>query len=594
MGSKRRYYLVAIVMTVVATLLNYITPLIIKVTVDFIIPLSVDRGTVFFDFFLDKQDLAWLRENLWLCGVVLVVVTGLEGISNYYKQWNTARACEGMTQNLRNELYNHINHLPYLHITDIQTGDLMQRCTSDTETIKTFMESQLMELFRIFIMLIVAIPIMLFIDVRMTVISLIIIPFIIGFSLLFFLKIRVLFKESTEAEAAMSVVVQENLTGIRVVKAFSRERFEEEKFDEANRKFRDTTLRLINYISLYWSTSAFVCRLQIGVVLVIGVIWVGKEQISTGDLIVFLTYVTTMIWPIRMLGRVMAEMGKAFVSIQRVETILNSELETERDGCGVLAGKRIRGEIDFRGVGFAYQDGNRVLRDISFHVPAGSTVAIIGPTGAGKSTLVHLLPRLIDYQEGTITIDGVELNSMDRKWIRKNIGIVLQEPFLFSKTVGDNIVLGAGDAEEERIVEAARVACIHDTIINSFDAGYDTMIGERGVTLSGGQKQRIAIAQAILRDAPILVFDDSLSAVDSETDMRIQAQLDKRRGRATTFIISHRTSTISGADLIVVLEDGMVSQCGKHEQLLRECGLYQDIFNIQNLLHEDIKREEDR
>jgi ATP-binding cassette subfamily B protein len=422
-------------------------------------------------------------------------------------------------------------------------------------------------------------------SIKMTLISMAVVPVIFVFSFIFFSKVKAAFKLADEAEGRLSTVLQENLTGVRVVRAFGRQAFEVEKFDQKNREFRDLNYRLMNLLALYWSSSDFLIMFQMGVVLILGVYWASSGDLTLGTLIAFMNYEGRLLWPVRQMGRILTDMGKTQVSLGRIQEIVEKPKE-DMDEDGLKPD--INADIEFKNVYFEYEPGRPVLKNVSFKVKKGQTVAILGPTGSGKSSLVHLLQRLYDYQKGSITIGGVELKKINKKWLRKYVGIVLQEPFLFSKTIKDNIGLPKKDVDDNEIIEAAKIACIHD-VITQFDKGYETPVGERGVTLSGGQKQRVAIARTLIQDSSILIFDDSLSAVDTETDAAIREALNERSRNVTTFIISHRITTVSQADLILVLEDGQIVQSGTHEELINEEGMYRRIWSIQSSLEEELE-----
>ncbi|MDF2522085.1 MAG: transporter [Clostridia bacterium] len=428
---------------------------------------------------------------------------------------------------------------------------------------------------------------MLSLDVRMTIISMAVVPIIFVFAIMFFMKVKKAFKASDEAEGRLSTVLQENLTGVRVVRAFARQSYEIDKFDDKNVEYRDLTYNLIKLLAGYWCVSDFLCMLQIGMVLVFGSYWTSIGNISLGTLVVFTTYESMLLWPVRQMGRILTNLGKTMVSLKRIEEILEQPAEQPADN---EQQPKIKGAIEFKNVSFGYNEGTQVLQDVSFKVKPGQTVAILGPTGSGKTSLMHLLPRLYDFKEGSITIDGTDIRKIEKKWLRKHIGIVLQEPFLYSKTIIDNIGLAKENVTENDIYDAARIASVHD-VIEEFEKGYETLVGERGVTLSGGQKQRVAIARTLILNTPVLIFDDSLSAVDTETDASIRRALKHREKKATTFIISHRITTLCEADFILVLDEGKVVQTGTHQELINKPGLYQRIWSIQNALEEEINED---
>lgn len=577
MKGNRLLYFGAVLSIGTATLFTFLSPLVIRVTIDSIIgnkPVDIPLWTGGKDF---------LASNLWICGGVVVLLAVLNGVFTYFKGKWSAVAAESTARNIRDMLYDHLQHVSYDYHVKAETGELIQRCTSDVETIRSFLAVQLVEIGRALFMLSTALFFMFRLSTAMSLVAMAVIPVIFGFAVGFFLRVEKVFKASDESEARLSTVLQENLTGVRVVRAFARQKYEIEKFEERNAEYRDLTYRLILLLAGYWSLSDFLCMLQIGAVLIFGVYWTTLGKISLGTLVVFVTYEGMLLWPIRQMGRILTDMGKTMVSLSRIGEILDQPTETEGE-TGLKP--EIRGEIVFDRVSFGYDEKHPVIKDVSFTVRPGQTVAILGPTGSGKSTLMHLLPRLYDYQRGRLLIDGVNILEMDKKWLRRNVGIVLQEPFLFSKTIKENIALTMDEPDETEILEAARIAAVHDSI-SEFEKGYDTVVGERGVTLSGGQKQRIAIARTLIRNSPILIFDDSLSAVDTETDAAIRKALKERKHKATTFIISHRINTLAEADVILVLENGRVIQQGTHRTLVSEPGLYQRIWSIQNAIEKE-------
>ena len=593
MKGNRTLYVLSILSIGFATFINFIWPMILRITVDSIIggKEMISSGwlqPIIEGFLSTFGSTSVLAKNLWICSLMLVGLTLIRGVFLYWKGKWSAVSSESIARKIRETVYDHLQKLPYDYHQKAKTGDLIQRCTSDVETIRRFLAMQFVEVGRALFMIVFALSFMLPMNPKMTFVSLFLIPLIFSFTVVFFIKVKKAFQLSDESEGRLSTVLQENLTGVRVVRAFARQSYEIGKFDERNVEYRDLTYNLIRLLAWYWSVSDFFCLIQIGGVLVIGTFWASKGIISLGTLLAFTSYVGMLLWPIRQMGRVLTDMGKALVSIGRIQEILDEPIEEfGRDGTPTSP---IEGEIVFQNVHFEYEAGKPVLNDVSFHTKKGQTVAILGPTGSGKSSLVHLLPRLYDYQKGSIKIDGMELKNIDKKIIREKVGIVLQEPFLFSKTLKENIGLAKQNVIEAEVFEAARIASVHD-VIEDFEKGYETAVGERGVTLSGGQKQRIAIARTLVNDSPILIFDDSLSAVDTETDASIRKELQKRSRKATTFIISHRINTLAEADLILVLENGKLIQQGNHQELVNQTGLYQRIWNLQNKIEEELEFE---
>lgn len=579
MAGNRLIYSLAIISIGIATLISYINPLVMKVTIDSVIgDKSIPLFATFLNFFKLSPDKEVLISNLWLASIVIILATIINGLFSFISGKYTAIAAERSAENIRNKLYNHIQRLPFAEHIKAETGDLIQRCTSDVETVRKFIAIQLIEVGRVIFMLALAIPVLFYLNQSLALISLIIIPIIVCFSFLFFIKVQKAFLLSDESEGRLSNVLQENLTGVRVVRAFAREKKEMEKFDQHNVEFRDLTYNLIKILAGYWSVSDLLCMAQIAVILIAGTFMALSGTISIGTLVAFLFMENMILWPVRQMGRILADMGKALVSMGRIQEILEKEPENMQ-----TQGTRpkITGNIRFKQVSFSYTRERKILQDISFTVQAGMTVAIIGPTGSGKTTLLHLLQRLYDYDSGSITINGVELKSINKVWLRKNLAVVLQNPFLYAGSIEKNITLTKLDYTREEMLAATKDAAVHRDIEN-FNDRYATLIGEKGITLSEGQKQRVAIARALISNAPIVIFDDSLSAVDNVTEATINRALKRRNQHATTFVIAHRLTTVRHADLILVIDKGRVVQSGTHQQLINQKGFYQRVWSMQN------------
>ena len=576
-GSKV-YFAAAVAASLISTILNALTPQIFRFSIDEV--LSGNGGT-------------YLSGHLWILAMMIVAVAVASGIFTYISRTNTAKAGENFAKNLRDALFIHVQKLPMKWHDRNQTGDIIQRCTSDVEVIRGFVVTQLLEVFRTAFLVIISFVMMFSMNVKLSCIVLLFVPVVIVYSTVFYRLIAKRFTTADEAEGELSTVVQENATGVRVVRAFGREQFEMERFDKKNNAFARLWIRLGTLSGLYWGIGDLITGLQVVAVIIFGVMEAVNGFISVGEFIAFAAYNSTLVWPIRGLGRILSDMSKAGVSFERVDYIIRSQEEAYGKRAEIY-GKGNVGfgeenetspktyDISFQHVSFGYEDGKDVLKDISFTIPEGRTSGVLGGTGSGKSTVVQLLSRLYELKDsrGSICIGGREIRDIPIEELRRNIGTVLQEPFLYSRTIRENISASVPDASMEEIRYAAQIACIDDAIM-SFPDGYDTLVGERGVTLSGGQKQRIAIARMLLQKAPIMVFDDSLSAVDSQTDYHIRCALKEHMREATVILISHRVTSLMGADEIMVLNQGQIEECGTHGELIRKNGIYRKIYDIQ-------------
>lgn len=580
-GSKK-YFVLFIIFACLVSVLDLINPKIISFTVDTILG---DGGTEV-PLFVDKVitgvgGIAWLKNNLWVMAVAVIAVALAGALCRYFFSYLNGLASEKLVHNMRNKLFDHILHLPFAWHSENHTGDIIQRCTSDVETIKTFLSEQLTQLFRVVVLLVLALVFMFRMNVKLTMVVIIFIPIIVGYSLFFHTKIGNQFEKVDEEEGKLSAIAQENLTGVRVVRAFGREMYERQRFEKQNAHYTDFWVYLMKLMSAFWTSSDLVSYLQLVSVMVYGTVLCVRGEISVGTFIAFNSYTTIIMWPIRSLGRTIANMSKAGISIDRLRYIMNAETEVDTDEKTEV---NMHGDIVFDHVSYQYENGSReILHDISFTVPGGKTVGILGGTGSGKSTLMYLLDRLYDLPEGSgkITIDGVDIKDIPLTELRRNIGMVLQEPYLFSRTLEENIAIATKEARHEDVLSASRIASL-DHAVSHFKEGYETFVGERGVTLSGGQKQRTAIAQMIIRHAPVMVFDDSLSAVDAETDAMIRKRLKENIAESTVILIAHRITTLMDADEIIVLDNGRIAECGNHRELMEKNGIYRKIYDLQS------------
>lgn len=555
-------------------------PQVIRISVDGVLGSDLSKIPEWVKAFLSEET---IRENpgkmLTIAAFAVILLAAINIAANYYSKVFAAKGSESFVKGMRDQLYDHIQKLPYSWHVKNQTGDIIQRCTSDVDVVRNFVTNQLMEVFRIIFLIVFYMVIMFSMNVKISLIAVSFFPIVILYSGYFFSKIAQHFQEADEAEGILSSVVQENLTGVRVVRAFGRESFERKRFDEKNERFAGLWIYLGKFLSLYWSIGDLITGIQILTVICMGVLFTVDGNLTVGEFIAFVSYNSSMAWPVRSLGRIISEMSKAGVSIDRIAYILDEKEEEDRPGVTKPA---INKDIVFDKVNFKYEEGAAILKDVSFTVPAGKTFAILGNTGSGKSTLVHLLNRLYDLPDGCgkITIGGVDIRDIDRQYLRSQIGMVLQEPFLYSGSIKENVGITKESSAFDDIREACEIACV-DSAIDSFTDGYETIVGERGVTLSGGQKQRVAIARMLVEHTPVMIFDDSLSAVDAQTDAMIREALKKRMAGTTVILIAHRITTLMQADCIMVLEDGAVAEMGSHEQLMEHHGIYRRIYDIQ-------------
>ena len=515
------------------------------------------------------------------CALAAAIALLQFGVS-YIQDSRLPMGSERFVKSLRDALYSRIQRLPYSWHVQNSTGDIIQRCISDVEIVRAFVMDQLLELLGTLFMIVTCVVIMFTMNMKMALLATAFVPVIVGYSVLFFRHMSGRYEKADEAEGALSAVVQENLTGVRVVRAFGRERTELDKFREKNNRYTDLWLKLGDWMSAFYTLGDMMSILQVFSIVVLGVHMCVAGEVSLGVYLAFVSYTRELTLPVRRLGRTISEMSKANVSIDRLLYILESEEERSTES---PAQADLHGEIRFEHVSFAYEE-KQVLRDVSFSIPGGKTLGVFGGTGSGKSTIALLLARLYDPDTGRITIGGVDTKDMDLGELRRGVGVVLQEPFLFSRTLAENIAITREDATREDVERAAQDACL-DASVGEFVNGYETIVGERGVTLSGGQKQRTAIARTLLSGAPVMVFDDALSAVDAKTDEAIRTRLRTAAGGATLILIAHRVATLMQADRIIVLEDGQIVESGTPDELLAQGGAFARAAAMQAAMGEE-------
>ncbi len=561
-----------------------------------VISLGISAGAktstyLLLSYFIDSYFVSEQKSmSLVMIAAGFVLLASLEGGFSFLSGRLAAETAEGSTRRLRNYLYDHIQNLTFTYHDKMQTGELIQRSTSDVDALRRFFADQAIGIGRIIILFAVNFAMIATINVQLAFISIIVVPIIVLTSILFFKQVSKKYEAYQEQDAVVSTTLQENLSGVRVVKAFARQSYEINKFEKENWKKYSLGKKLLLMHSLFWPISDIVCGAQMITGFYMGAVFAINGTISIGSYLAYAGMLIWIIWPMRNLGRLIVQLSTGMVSFGRVIEIIKQDREPLDDGSAIIP-QKLRGEIEFTNIGFKYEEGDPVLEDITIHVKPGEVIALLGSTGSGKTSLVNLLPRFYDYTSGKLLLDGVELREYPRRYLRSQIGIVEQEPFLFSRSIRENITYGVGKKVDQHEIEnAAKNAAVHD-VITSFPEGYATLVGEKGVTLSGGQKQRVAIARTLLKNPRILILDDSTSSVDTETEAEIRNALKNLMADRTTFIIAHRIQSIMNADQILVLDKGRIIQSGRHQELVNQEGMYKQIYDIQTRIEQELEKE---
>ncbi len=580
-GSKR-YFILAAVSIFIAAVLQLLNPIVIKLIVDF----NIEKVTI------DDPLLRRIAEtlftgrsvagNLLLAAGIILGFSILNGIVMHFKTKYAATGGEIVAKKLKDTMFAHIQELDYKYHVNTETGDLIQRATTDIETIRRFLASQLVEVVRAIFLLIVVSAFMLSLSPKLTIYALCLVPVIIAYSYFFFNIVKKGFLVVEEAESEFTTIAQENLSGIKVVRAFNRKSYEINRFDEKNDGFRAALYKLIYNMAFFWGVSDFMCFSQVMITVIAGIYFVVDGQITVGTFIAFVSYGNMIIWPVRMMGRLLTEFGKSKISAGRIQEVLD---EIQEDHSGDQP--EFHGHLELKDVHFAYDD-IEVLKGVTMSVQPGQMIGIVGPTGSGKTTLANILIGMLHPNSGQVTIDDISIADIDKKYLRKKVSLVMQNTFLFAKTIEDNIKISNEHLSREEVEDAARVSSIHESIVG-FDKGYETLVGEKGVSLSGGQKQRVSIARKIIEDSRIMIFDDSLSAVDTDTEIKIVAALKELKDSLGMILISHRITSVMDADIIYVLEDGVITASGTHDELKEKNDFYREVCDVQE---SDYREEE--
>ncbi len=572
----------AIAANTVCVLCTTVLPLLISFAIDSVLgDKPVSKG---FKLFSDALGgISFIKDNIWVIAAAIAVIAFINALFTFINNYYNSNGNQKMVLRMRNSLFTHVQRLPLSRHSENSTGDIIQRCTSDIWNLSNFISNQMLQLFRIIITIVISVVFMFLMNPALAAISSALIVVITGISMAFRIVMHKRFRMCDEQEGVLSACAQENITGVRVVRAFGRERYERERFEKQNEYYTGLWVKTGKVTALYWSSTEFMNTLQMLILLVAGTVMCINGTLTSGGFVAFLSYNALLIAPLRELGRIISHMSRAGVALGRIDEVLTQEAED----CGAYEGK-LSGDVVFENVSFGYEAGKPVLENINLTVKEGEVLGVLGGTGSGKSTLAYLLSRLYEPVSGNIYIGGKNIKEIPLATLRGNIGLVLQDGYVYSRSVGENIALAADGASQADIESAAKTACVHDSI-EGFVNGYGTVVGERGVTLSGGQKQRVALSRTLLRNTPYFVLDDSLSAVDTETDTAIRANLKNKFGNSTVIIISHRVTTVMDADNIIVLDGGKIAESGTSEQLLARGGIYSRIYELQAALPEELK-----
>jgi len=528
---------------------------------------------------LNRDSMGYDRTLLLVFSGSLVVIAILEGVLSYIQRYTLAIISQRAGFDMRDDMYNSLLEQSFSFYDQQRTGQLMARATGDINMLGRFFNFGFRLAFSNFLLLVLVIYSMTNINTSLTLVSIIILPFLLVTTLNFSRRVRPMWQAVREQNGVITSVMQENLSGLRVVRGFSREEFEQEKFWAELLKFFDINIEMAKLRAFFRPLTSLISGIGVVIIIMYGGTLVIEGALSLGSMIAFYFYLVRLMGPVRMLGFMTGMFVRAQAASERVFEIIDAEIDVH-DKEDAVTQESVEGHVVFEDVWFSYDGDNMVLKDIDLDVQPGQTIAILGATGSGKSSIINLIPRFYDVTRGSIKLDDMDIRDITIKSLRGHIGIVRQDPFIFSKTLRENIAYGVEKASNEQVREAAQQAKIHE-FIDGLPEKYETKVGERGVTLSGGQKQRVAIARALLKNPKILILDDSTSSVDTQTEYEIQQALDELLENRTTFIITQRLSSIKKADYIIVLEDGEIHEEGTHEQLMELDGIYRKLYNTQ-------------
>lgn len=575
--NNRLTYFLSMISTIFIQIFSGLTPIVIMITVDSIIGDKEYKYNI-----LEKAvnligGRDFLRSHIYILAFVIVILTGISCIFIFLRNYYSNVACENLIYNLKEKMYNKFLNIDIRCLNDYSTGDLIQRSSSDIETVRKLFSTQLVNAFGSIATIILVIVVMSLINLKLAMISISLCIVISFLSYVFYGKIGKIFKETDEAESQLMVFIKEALFNIRVIKAFNRENYILKLFREKNEEFNITQNKFMKTSAKFRAVNDFLTFLQLAIILVVGGYETISGRMNFGDLIAFVIYINMIIWPIRQMGQLLSDMAKASISISRIYEVLDLPEEDYEYGIRDVSFSE---KIEFKNVSLVIND-NTVLDNISFVINAGESLGVIGSTGSGKSMIVYLLLGLFEATSGEILIDGINIKEINKRYLREKISAIMQDSELFNMSILENVKITNDNIDDKTVFNATEVSSIHNEILN-FSSKYETVVVDNGGNLSGGQKQRISIARGLLKPFEVLILDDSLSAVDMNTDLKINNALKSMDKKFTSIFISHRISTITNCDNIIVMDEGKIVESGKHNDLIMKNGIYSKINEIQS------------
>lgn len=575
--NNRLTYFLSMISTIFIQIFSGLTPIVIMITVDSIIGDKEYK----YDILEKAVNLIggrdFLRSHIYILAFVIVILTGISCIFIFLRNYYSNVACENLIYNLKEKMYNKFLNIDIRCLNHYSTGDLIQRSSSDIETVRKLFSTQLVNAFGSIATIILVIIVMSLINLKLAMISISLCIVISFLSYVFYGKIGKIFKETDEAESQLMVFIKEALFNIRVIKAFNREDYILKLFREKNEEFNITQNKFMKTFAKFRAVNDFLTFLQLAIIIVVGGYETISGRMNFGDLIAFVIYINMIIWPIRQMGQLLSDMAKASVSISRIYEVLDLPEEDYEYG---IRDVPFSEKIEFKNVSLVIND-NTVLDNISFVINAGESLGVIGSTGSGKSMIVYLLLGLFEATSGEILIDGINIKEINKRYLREKISAIMQDSELFNMSILENVKITNDNIDDKSVFNATEVSSIHNEILN-FSSKYETVVVDNGGNLSGGQKQRISIARGLLKPFEVLILDDSLSAVDMNTDLKINNALKSMDKKFTSIFISHRISTITNCDNIIVMDEGKIVESGKHNDLIMKNGIYSKINEIQS------------